>query len=194
MSSFELQGKSALVTGGSGVLGGAMARGLAAAGVAILERRREPADRAVEAIRSQGGEALTLIADVTSPAQLREARERVLGAWGRLDILVNAAGDNLPDATVFGAQPLRPPERSLPLGVIAHSTHVRGAGRYRGGVERPCAQVTLATRLGPEICERLSLGYRDPASIDLEPGRGREPEGILLVPKAGEILYRVGRP
>ena len=104
MSSFELQGKSAVVTGGSGILGGAMARGLAAAGagVAILGRRREPADRAVEAIRSQGGEALTLIADVTSPAQLREARERVLGAWGRLDILVNAAGDNLPDATVFG--------------------------------------------------------------------------------------------
>lgn len=97
MSSFELQGRSAVVTGGSGVLGGAMARGLAAVGigVAILRRRREPADRAVEAIRSQGGEALTLIADVTSPAQLREA-------WGRLDILVNAAGDNLPDATVFG--------------------------------------------------------------------------------------------
>ena len=194
MSSFELQGRSAVVTGGSGVLGGAMACGLAAAGagVAILGRRREPADRAVEAIRSQGGEALTLIADVTSPAQLREARERVLGAWGRLDILVNAAGDNLPDATVFGAQPLRPPERSLPLGVIAHSTHVRGAGRYRGGVERPRAQVTLATRLGPEICEHLSLGHRDPASIDPEAWRGREP--ILLVPKAGEILYRVGRP
>lgn len=104
MSSFELQGKSAVVTGGSGVLGGAMACVLAAAGagVAILGRRREPADRAVEAIRSQGGEALTLIADVTSPAQLREARERVFGAWGRLDILVNAAGGNLPDATVFG--------------------------------------------------------------------------------------------
>ena len=162
MSSFELQGRSAVVTGGSGVLGGAMARGLAAAGagVAILGRRREPADRAVEAIRSQGGEALTLIADVTGPAQLREA-------WGRLDILVNAAGGNLPDARyrVRGPLPLRPPGGCLPLGVTAHSTHVGGAGRYRGGVERLRAQVTLATRLGPEICERLSLGYRDPASI-----------------------------
>lgn len=191
MSSFELQGRSAVVTGGSGVLGGAMARGLAAAGagVAILGRRREPADRAVEAIRSQGGEALTLIADVTSTAQLR-------GAWGRLDILVNAAGGNLPDARyrVRGPLPLRPPGRCLPLGVIAHSTHVGGAGRYRGGVERLRAQVTLATRLGPEICERLSLGYRDPASIDLEAWRDREAEGILHVPKAGEILYRVGRP
>ena len=78
--------------------------------------------------------------------------------------------------------------------MIAHSTHVRGAGRYRGGVERPRAQVTLATRLGPEICEHLSLGHRDPASESMEAGRGREPEGILLVPKAGEILYRVGRP
>ena len=104
MSRFELQGKSAVVTGGGGVLGGVMARGLAAAGarVAILERRREPADRAVEAIRSQGGEALTLIADVTSPAQLREARERVLGVWGRLDILIDAVGGDLPGATVFG--------------------------------------------------------------------------------------------
>ena len=78
--------------------------------------------------------------------------------------------------------------------MIAHSTHVRGAGRHRGGVERPRAQVTLATRLGPEICEHLSLGYRDPASIDPEAWRGRESEGILLVPKAGEILYWVGRP
>lgn len=80
------------------------------------------------------------------------------------------------------------------MGVIAHSTHLRGAGRYRGGVERPRAQVMLAIRLDSEICERLSLGYRDPASIDPEAWRGREPEGILIVPKAGEILYRVGRP
>lgn len=84
--------------------------------------------------------------------------------------------------------------RHVPLGVIAHSTHVRGAGRYWGGVERPRAQVTLAARLGPETCERLGLGYRDPASIDPEAWRDREAEGILLVPEAGEILYRVGQP
>ncbi|MCY4355747.1 MAG: hypothetical protein OXC09_13415 [Truepera sp.] len=84
--------------------------------------------------------------------------------------------------------------RHVPLGVIAHSTHVRGAGRYWRGVERPRAQVTLAARLGPETCERLGLGYRDPASIDLEAWRNREAEGILLVPEAGEILCRVGQP
>ncbi len=82
----------------------------------------------------------------------------------------------------------------VPLGVIAHSTHVRGAGGYREGVELPRARVTLATRLDAEACERLNLGYRDPVTIDPEAWRDREDEGILLVPKAGEILYRVGRP
>ena len=56
------------------------------------------------------------------------------------------------------------------------------------------ARVTLATRLDAEACERLNLGYRDPVTIDPEAWRDREDEGILLVPKAGEILYRVGRP
>ncbi len=104
MGSFSLEGRAAVVTGGSGVLGGAMARGLAAAGakVAVLGRRLAPAQQAVEAIRSAGGVAEALIADVTDSGQLEVARERVLEAWGRIDILVNAAGGNLPEATVFG--------------------------------------------------------------------------------------------
>ncbi len=78
-----------------------------------------------------------------------------------------------------------------PWGVIAHSTHVRGAGRFENGVERFRARVTLATGIPREICERISLGYRDPASITPQAFAGREAEGVLLVPRAGETLYRL---
>jgi nickel-dependent lactate racemase len=81
--------------------------------------------------------------------------------------------------------------RHVPLGVLAHSTHVRGDGEYVGGVEQPRAQVTLATRLSREECDRLNLGYEDPAGIDPREWTGREEEGVLYVPKAGETLYRV---
>lgn len=79
----------------------------------------------------------------------------------------------------------------VPLGVIAHSTHVRGSGSWVDGQERPRVQVTLASRIGPEDCARLNLGYLDPDSLDPEDFAHREEEGILLVRKAGEILYRV---
>jgi hypothetical protein len=79
----------------------------------------------------------------------------------------------------------------VPWGVLAHSTHVRGTGTYIDGVERPRVQVTLATGLPREVCERINLGYRDPRSIDVESFANREDEGVLLVRKAGEQLYRV---
>jgi lactate racemase len=78
----------------------------------------------------------------------------------------------------------------VPLGVLAHSTHVRGDGAFEGGVERPRARVTLATRIPPETCAALALGYLDPASIDVREFQDREDEGILYVPKAGEVLYK----
>ena len=81
----------------------------------------------------------------------------------------------------------------LPLGVLAHSTHVRGDGAFDAatGTELPRAKVTLATRIPPEECAALSLGYLDPDTIDLDEWKGREDEGVLFVPKAGETLYRV---
>ena len=93
-----LAGKVAVVTGGYGVLGGGMAEGLAAAGarVAILGRRRERAERKAEEIRASGGEAMVLIADVLDEPALRSARNELLAAWGRVDILLNAAGGNTP--------------------------------------------------------------------------------------------------
>jgi len=81
----------------------------------------------------------------------------------------------------------------LPLGVLAHSTHVRGDGGFdaTSGTELPRASVTLATRISPEECAALGLGYLDPDTVDMDEWRGREDEGILLVPKAGETLYRL---
>jgi len=82
-----------------------------------------------------------------------------------------------------------------PGGVLAHSTHVKGQGRYDAatGIETPRVTVTLATGISPERCRRINLGYRDPASIDVAAFGGREHEGILLVPRAGEMLYRLKR-
>lgn len=81
--------------------------------------------------------------------------------------------------------------KHIPLGVLAHSTHVRGNGRFHNGIEYPSAKVTLATQLPPQDCAKLALGYLNPADIDVTRWQGREVEGILCVPKAGEMLYRV---
>jgi nickel-dependent lactate racemase len=79
----------------------------------------------------------------------------------------------------------------VPWGVLAHSTHLRGAGTYIDGVEDPRIRVTLATGIPRERCEALGLGYIDPATVDVESWANREDEGILLVRRAGEQLYRV---
>jgi nickel-dependent lactate racemase len=92
---------------------------------------------------------------------------------------------------------LAQPERfaGYPGGVLAHSTHVKGQGTYdkATGVERPRVTVTLATGIPEERCRRINLGYRDPASIDIAAWSGREREGVLVVPRAGEMLYRLKR-
>jgi nickel-dependent lactate racemase len=81
--------------------------------------------------------------------------------------------------------------KHIPLGVLAHSTHLRGSGRIEGGLERPNVRVTLASRISREDCARLNLGYLDPADVHVDDWKDREAEGILYVPKAGEILYRL---
>jgi nickel-dependent lactate racemase len=81
----------------------------------------------------------------------------------------------------------------IPRGVIAHSIHLRGEGTYdaKSGTERPRITVTLATGISEERCCLMNLNYVDPASINPEDWRDREEEGIKLIPRAGEILYRV---
>ena len=99
---FDLSGRVAVVTGATGVLGGAMARGLALAGarVGVLGRRKERAEEVTAEVENRGNEALALPADVLEREQLESARDAVLERWGRVDILVNAAGGNVPEATV----------------------------------------------------------------------------------------------
>jgi lactate racemase len=83
--------------------------------------------------------------------------------------------------------------KDYPGGVLAHSTHVKGLGTYDAatGVESPRITVTLATGIPEERCRRINLGYRDPATIQVEEWAGREQEGMLLVRRAGEMLYRL---
>lgn len=81
--------------------------------------------------------------------------------------------------------------RGYPWGVLAHSTHLRGAGAFENGVERARIRVTLATGIPEERCRRIGLGYRDPKTFRPQDYANREAEGILLVPHAGEHLYRL---
>ncbi len=81
--------------------------------------------------------------------------------------------------------------RDIPGGVMAHSTHVRGIGSYKNGIEKPRIRVTLATGIPEDICREINLGYRDPATINPDEWMNREDEGFLYVPKAGEMLYRL---
>ena len=81
--------------------------------------------------------------------------------------------------------------RHFPWGTLAHSTHVFGQGTYEDGVETRRARVTLATGIPESVCREINLGYRDWRTIDPADYQGRESEGILHVPKAGETLYRV---
>jgi nickel-dependent lactate racemase len=78
-----------------------------------------------------------------------------------------------------------------PWGVVAHSTHVKGVGTYENGVEHPRVNVVLATRIPEERCRRINLGYMNPDAIDPTDYANREDEGVLYLPKAGEILYRL---
>lgn len=81
--------------------------------------------------------------------------------------------------------------RAMPWGVLAHSTHVRGIGTYDQGVESDRIRVTLATGIPREVCAKINLGYRDPATIDPADYANRENQGVLMVPNAGETLYQL---
>ena len=82
----------------------------------------------------------------------------------------------------------------IPGGVRAHCTHVKGIGSYGADGEKPRVNVVLATKISPEVCERINLGYMNPDQINVADYQGKEDEGILYVPKAGEILYRLKNP
>ncbi len=99
----NLKNKVAIITGGAGALGGAMAIGLAKQGVkvAILGRTENTVQTKVDEIKNEGSDAMGLIADVLDRNQLETARKQVIEKWGKIDILVNAAGGNMKGATIM---------------------------------------------------------------------------------------------
>ncbi len=112
---FSLDGKVAAVTGGGGVLFGAVARGLASLGVkvAVLDLRLNEAQQTADAIRQAGGTAEAVQIDVLDPASVTRAKDAVLKAFGRVDILINGAGGNHPKATTKPEEKLFFPDLSI---------------------------------------------------------------------------------
>lgn len=99
---FQLEGETAVVIGGTGALGGAMADALAAYGarVAVVGRSEERGRQRVQAIEAGGGTAIFQSADALDANSVRAARDAIAAEFGQPSILVNAAGGNRPDATL----------------------------------------------------------------------------------------------
>jgi NAD(P)-dependent dehydrogenase (short-subunit alcohol dehydrogenase family) len=99
---FDLSGRTAVITGGTGVLGSAMAVGLAKAGadIVVMGRKKASGDNVVNAVKQIRGKALFVQADVLDQAQLIEARKIIISEFGKIDILINAAGGNMPGAII----------------------------------------------------------------------------------------------
>ena len=102
LEKFSLKGKVIVVTGGTGILGKAFVKALAEAGakVCIIGRRREKADERVKMVETLGAEGLAIVADVMDEVSVRQAKDQILDEWGTIDGLVNAAGGNIPGATI----------------------------------------------------------------------------------------------
>ncbi len=98
---FDIQGQTAVITGGSGGLGSAIAYALAEAGarVAVISLHAASSAKVVEAIRADGGEAIGIACNVMDRTDLERAYTTVLESFGHIDILINAAGGNSPQAT-----------------------------------------------------------------------------------------------
>jgi NAD(P)-dependent dehydrogenase (short-subunit alcohol dehydrogenase family) len=102
MDNFSLKDKVILVTGGTGILGDAFIKGIAAAGgiVGILGRNEKIARERADAVNAGGGQAIALITDVMKEADLIAARDKVIDTYGRIDGLVNGAGGNMPGGVI----------------------------------------------------------------------------------------------
>ena len=138
---FGLQDRVVIITGGGGVLGGAMARGLARAGarVVVLGRTLARLQLVVHEIIAAGGQALAVQGDVLDRASLDAALATVLKHYGHIDGLINAAGGNRPEATASAESPFF----DLPQEAIAHVFDLNWMGTLlpiqvfgRGMVER----------------------------------------------------------
>jgi NAD(P)-dependent dehydrogenase (short-subunit alcohol dehydrogenase family) len=105
---FSVSGKVVVITGAAGILGSVMVRHFAAEGarVVILDRALEPAERLAAEVRAAGGEAVALHCDVLDSAVVEASYEAVMAKYGRVDVLINAAGGNMGGATI-------PPDKTI---------------------------------------------------------------------------------
>jgi len=99
---FSVENKNVVITGGTGVLGSVMAKGMAGAGaqVIILGRRADAGDKVVKEIEKAGGKATFFQADVLNKEELQTVKDKILTAFKTIDILINGAGGNMPGATI----------------------------------------------------------------------------------------------
>ncbi len=99
---FDISGKVALVTGGSGVLGSNIAEGFLRAGakVIIIGAHQDRVDKALEHLKTIGDSVWGVACDVLDMDSLHAVKDKILAQWGRIDILVNAAGGNIPGGTL----------------------------------------------------------------------------------------------
>ncbi len=99
---FSIQGKVAVITGAGGVLGGSMAKAFVEAGakVVAIDIRQENLDKRVAELTALGGEAMGVVGNVLDIASLKNVADEIISKWGRIDILLNIAGGNLPGATL----------------------------------------------------------------------------------------------
>lgn len=139
---FSLKNEVAVVIGATGVLGGALAEGLAGAGakVAVLGRNEERGQARVKAIVDQGGQAVFVSCDASVRASLAEAHKKVEAALGAPTILVNAAGGNDPKVTVTAENPFEK--------ITLEALHANLDLNYIGGAFLPCQE------FGPAMCQR----------------------------------------
>lgn len=157
---FNLEKEVAVVIGGTGVLGGAMAEALAGAGarVAIVGRSEDRGRQRVEQIRSAGGRVMFQSADAMNRDSISRARDAIVKEWGLVSVLVNAAGGNKPEATLtpggdFCKLPLEAWQNVFDLNLV-------------GGVLLPC-QVFGETMLaagGGSIINIASMAGMTPLS------------------------------
>ncbi|MDR2495602.1 MAG: SDR family oxidoreductase [Tannerellaceae bacterium] len=99
---FSIAGKVTIITGAGGVLGGSIAASFVKAGakVAATDIRREPLDARVEELKAYGSDVIGITGNVLDPDSIRQLADEVVKKWGRIDILLNIAGGNMPGATV----------------------------------------------------------------------------------------------
>lgn len=182
LEQFSLKDKVIIITGATGVLGGAFALAVAKAGakVGVLGRNQQRADERVSAICAMGSEAIALIADVLDEAQLHRAKEKVLTEWGTIDGLVNAAGGNMagaviaPDRNIFDTK-IEETQKAVDLNLYGTiiPTHVFGkvmAEKKKGvivNISSLAAQRPITRVLGYTIAKTAIEGYTRWMAIEL---------------------------